>query len=71
MTQIFKTASRKKLRFVSPQGLLNVEDLWDLPLTGTRGRSINELYIALNATIEAESTNGLVSVVSQGHQMPK
>jgi hypothetical protein len=29
---MFQKAARKKLRFESPQGLLSVEDLWDLPL---------------------------------------
>lgn len=32
----FVAATRKKLRFASPIGILSVEDLWDLPLTTTR-----------------------------------
>lgn len=35
MNNIFEQASRLKLRFYSPKGLLSVEDLWDLPLTGS------------------------------------
>ena len=31
---IYHRAARLKLRFASPKGLLTVEDLWDLPLTG-------------------------------------
>ena len=30
---MFTKASRLKLRFQSPAGLLSSEDLWDLPLT--------------------------------------
>jgi hypothetical protein len=30
---LFQKATRAKLRFETPKGLLSVEDLWDLPLT--------------------------------------
>lgn len=36
---MFEQVVRKKLRFESPQGLLSAEDLWDLPLTSTKGRA--------------------------------
>jgi len=32
---LFQRATRAKLRFESPRGLLSVEDLWDLPLSST------------------------------------
>ena len=35
---MFQKASRLKLRFDSPKGLLSVEDLWDLPLTSAGNR---------------------------------
>lgn len=31
---LFELATRQKLRFASPKGLLATEDLWDLPMTG-------------------------------------
>ena len=30
---IFEQATRAKIRYHSPNGLIGVEDLWDLPLT--------------------------------------
>lgn len=40
---MFQKATRKKIRFESPQGLLSVEDLWDLPLTATRGANLDDI----------------------------
>lgn len=36
---LFEKASRLRLRFGTPQGVINVEDLWDLPLTSKAGRA--------------------------------
>ena len=35
---MFEKATRLKLRFSTPVGAVVAEDLWDLPLTSTRGR---------------------------------
>jgi hypothetical protein len=37
----FEKATRNKFRFASPQGLLTVEDLWELPLSSENGRQAN------------------------------
>ena len=36
---MFAQASRIKLRFSTPKGLLSAEDLWDLPLTSATGKA--------------------------------
>ena len=38
-TNIFEQASRRKLRFNTPKGVITVEDLWDLSLTSTTGKA--------------------------------
>ncbi len=36
---MFDKGTRTKVRFDSPQGLLTLEDLWDLPLTSNRSKA--------------------------------
>lgn len=55
MTEVnlFEVASRTKLRFASPVGQLNVEDLWSLPLTSTSGKvSLDAIAIELNKELK-------------------
>ena len=49
---MFEKATRMKLRFQSNKGLLSVEDLWDLPLTSTKGDSLDTLAIKYNKEIK-------------------
>lgn len=42
MTNLFEQASRLKLRFQSPRGLLTVEDLWDLPLKAKKEEAVRK-----------------------------
>lgn len=43
---MYQKAARLKLRFMTPQGGLTVEDIWDLPLTSGRANQANLNNIA-------------------------
>lgn len=49
---IFEQASRAKLRFESNKGSLTVEDLWDLPLSGGRGTSLDSVCVGLHQQLQ-------------------
>ena len=48
---IFAQASKQKLRFNSPRGLLTVEDLWNLPLQAPNKLDLESLVNALDTEI--------------------
>lgn len=54
---MFEKASRLKLRFASPKGSLTVEDLWDLPLTSTRGASLEGIGQSLQSEINDKAAS--------------
>ena len=49
VTSIFERATKKKIRFQTENGVLNTEDLWDLPL-----ETLDELGVSLSAKLERE-----------------
>jgi len=50
---MFEKVSRAKVRFDSPKGQLSVEDLWDLPLTSTRGQAnLDDIARALHKQLK-------------------
>lgn len=58
---IFEEASRQKLRFPSPKGLLTVEDLWDLPLTSNTGKAnLDWIACTLHAELENQPKTSFV-----------
>lgn len=68
---MFDKASRLKLRFDSPQGLLSVEDLWDLPLTSTRANkaNLNDVAKAVSRELKAESEEDFVNPKSGADEL--
>lgn len=56
---MFEKASRLRLRFASPLGLLAIEDLWQLPLISTAGKAnLDDIARALHIKLKgAESVS--------------
>lgn len=59
---IFEYATRNKIRFSTERGNLTVEDLWDLPLTSTRGLSLDQIGRDLRKVIREHEEESLVEV---------
>lgn len=52
---LFEQASREKLRFGTPAGVLTPEDLWDIPLTSQTGKAnLDDIAKHLNRKISAD-----------------
>lgn len=63
-TNIFEQATRQRLRFVSVQGALNVEDLWTLPLTSKTRASLDAVAIQVNRELKAMEEESFVETRS-------
>ncbi|AXN57938.1 hypothetical protein [Acinetobacter phage ABPH49] len=55
---LFELAARRKFRFESPRGLLTVEDLFELPLTGKL--SLNTVAQLVNRDVKALTEESFV-----------
>lgn len=57
---MFEKAARLKLRFDTTKGYCSVEDLWDLPLTSTKGTSLDDLAKQYKREINASAEESFV-----------
>jgi hypothetical protein len=65
---MFEKASRLKLRFNTPKGVLAVEDLWDLPLSSARTVSLDDLAKALNRALKESEEESFVAKASKKNE---
>ena len=67
---IFARATRSKLRFLSVQGALSVEDLWDLPLTTMRPNKASLETIG-NILLQKQATFAATSILTTTTPSPE
>ena len=69
---IFEQATRAQLRFTTPNGMLSVEDLWDLPLTSTTKRAnLDDVAKMLDNQIKNTASVSFVNDVSDVNTQTK
>lgn len=61
-TDIFKQATKLKLRFSSVRGDLTVEDLWDLPLTSKSNLSLDGVGKPIQKALRESDEDSLIDV---------
>jgi len=57
---MFEKASRFKLRFDTTQGQLDVEDLWDLPLTSGNRANLDDIARGLSKQVKEAETESFI-----------
>lgn len=57
---MFEKASRLKLRFSTPRGLVTTEDLWDMSLTSRAGMSLDDIAKSLNKALKESEEESFV-----------
>jgi hypothetical protein len=62
---MFKEASKIKLRFGTQKGQVTAEDLWDLPLTSARGVSLDGIARAVNRELKSSEEESFVTTASK------
>ena len=72
MSDLFEKASKLKVRYESPAGLLSVDDLWDLPLTSTvKKANLDDLAIYLNKELKESDTTSFVNKTTKTNELTK
>ena len=56
---IFEQASREALRFSTTSGSISTEDLWNLPLTSTRGLNLKDIAVSLQTQLDKQPLKAL------------
>jgi hypothetical protein len=64
---IFEQATKNALRFDTQKGELNVEDLWNLPLTSSRTSSLNSVAVHYHGKIQKEDAVSFVTPATQNN----
>jgi hypothetical protein len=68
--KMFEQAAREKYRFDSPKGQLQVEDLWDLPLTSTVGKAnLDDIARGLNKQLKSGDDVSFVNVAQKSNPL--
>lgn len=70
--KLFEIATRKKYRFPSVQGLLDLEAVWDLPLTTTNSQkaSLDNVAKAVNSQLKSQEEESFVTVDPKTESSP-
>lgn len=64
---MFKEATRRKLRFSTENGVLSVEDIWDLPLTSEKKASLDKLAKSINRELKNNEEESFVETPSKAN----
>jgi len=67
---IFEQGTRAKPRFTTPNGMLGIEDLWDLPLTSRRA-NLDDIARYLDAELKSSASVSFVKEVSETNAATK
>lgn len=66
---LFEIATRKKFRFPSQKGQLNVEQLWDLPLTSKTGPNLDDVAKTVNRELKEQAEESFVETSTNGRKL--